>query len=84
MKYCINCAHFRNRDFGSFSRPGLGTCAHPKSKEPSPREFSAIVHSGGVVLCDKQEGAFIVLRFAEDVERLRDLLAKIEIKKSEP
>jgi len=37
----------------------------------TPREYSIISHSGGVVLCDKQEGAFLVLRFPEDVERLK-------------
>lgn len=42
-----------------------------------PREYGAFVHSGGVVLCDRTEGAFLVLRFAEDLERLRVLLATI-------
>lgn len=44
-----------------------------------PREFSALSHDGGVVLCDKQTGAFLVLRFAEDLERLKTLLETVTI-----
>lgn len=50
----------------------------------NPREFSAITANTGVILCDKQEGAFIVLRFAEDLERLKALLNTLEIKKDQP
>lgn len=46
-----------------------------------PREYSAIVHSHGVVLCDKEAGAFLVLRFPEDLERLRALLETLEVKR---
>ena len=45
-----------------------------------PREYSAISHDGGTVLCDKKTGAFLVLRFQEDVIRLRQLLDSIEVK----
>jgi hypothetical protein len=45
-----------------------------------PREYCLMSHNGGIVLCDKKEGAFLVLRFKEDVERLKDLLSSIEIK----
>lgn len=45
-----------------------------------PREFTSIVHNGGIVLCDKEEGAFIVLRFPQDIERLKELLDSIEIR----
>ena len=45
----------------------------------TPREYSIISHSGGVVLCDKQEGAFLVLRFPEDVERLKETLNAIDV-----
>lgn len=44
-----------------------------------PREYSAFSHDSGVVLCDKQTGAFLVLRFAEDLERLRALLDTVTI-----
>ncbi len=44
-----------------------------------PREYSAISHDGGIVLCDSRTGAFLCLRFAEDVERLRSLLATIDV-----
>lgn len=48
-------------------------------KEHEPREYSAITCNKAIVLCDKQEGAFLVCRFPEDIERLRELLATIEI-----
>lgn len=44
-----------------------------------PRVFTAISLDDGVVLCDKERGAFITLRCAEDVENLKKLLNKIEI-----
>ena len=47
------------------------------------RTYSCFCHSGGVTLCDKSEGAFLVLRFKEDLVRLRVLLASIEIKEVE-
>ena len=40
----------------------------------TPREYSAISHDGGIVLCDKETGAFLVLRFPEDLARLKALL----------
>ena len=49
-----------------------------------PREYSAFAHSSGVVLCDKTDGAFLVLRFAEDLERLRALLETITTLPSSP
>lgn len=51
---------------------------------PKPREYSAFSHDGGVVLCDKEGGAFLVLRFPEDLERLKALLATIEILPKQP
>ena len=47
--------------------------------EYSPREYTAISTDNGIVLCDKRDGAFIVLRFAEDIERLQSLLCGLEI-----
>lgn len=44
-----------------------------------PREYSLLTCNGGIVICDKQEGAVIVLRFAEDVERLQDILSSIDV-----
>jgi hypothetical protein len=44
-----------------------------------PREFSAISTNTGIVLCDREEGAFIVLRFPEDVQRLRALLDTLDV-----
>lgn len=45
----------------------------------TPREYSTISHNGGIVLCDKREGAFLVLRFPEDVERLKETLNAIDV-----
>lgn len=50
--------------------------------EHKPREYSAFTTNAGVVLCDKQEGAFLTLRFPEDIVRLQALLNAIEIKKA--
>ena len=44
-----------------------------------PREFSAITADTGIVLCDKQTGSFLVLRYKEDLESLKALLNKLEI-----
>lgn len=46
-----------------------------------PREYSLLIHDGGIALCDKREGALMCFRFAEDVERLRELLATIDIQR---
>lgn len=43
------------------------------------KEFSAVAMNTGIVLCDKQQGAFIVLRSTTDLERLKDLLGTLEI-----
>jgi hypothetical protein len=45
----------------------------------TPREYSSIATNEGVILCDKQEGSFIVLRYPSDLERLKQLLDKIKI-----
>ena len=45
-----------------------------------PREYTAWSHDGGTVLCDKQSGAFLLLRYPEDLIRLRELLDSIEVK----
>ena len=44
-----------------------------------PREYTCMSSNGGVVLCDAKEGAFLVLRYSSDLEKLKDLLNKIEI-----
>jgi len=43
------------------------------------REYTALATDDGIVLCDKIDGAFIVLRSANDLEKLKELLNKIEI-----
>jgi hypothetical protein len=52
-------------------------------KEHKPREYSLWSHSGGTVLCEKENGAFLVLRFTEDLVNLKKLLNEIEIVKVE-
>jgi hypothetical protein len=47
----------------------------------TPREFRAMSHNGGIVLCDDQDGAFLVLRFVEEVEALRLLLNGIGVER---
>ena len=44
-----------------------------------PREYTSFATDSGVVLCDKQDGAFLVLRFTSDLEKLKELLNKIEV-----
>lgn len=46
----------------------------------SPREFSAITTDTGIVLCDHEHGAFLVLRYPEDLQRLRALLDTLEVR----
>lgn len=48
-----------------------------------PREYTAMMYNGGIVLCDKKEGAFLVLRFASDLEKLKELLDKITMAETE-
>ena len=48
-----------------------------------PRNYTAMMNDNGIVLCDKQEGAFLVLRYSSDLERLKDLLNKITMVESE-
>lgn len=43
------------------------------------REYTALATDGGVVLCDTLEGAFLVIRSDTDLQRLKQLLDKIQI-----
>lgn len=43
----------------------------------APRQFTAMAHDGGIVLCTDQGGAFLCLRFTEEYERLVTLLGNI-------
>jgi len=45
------------------------------------REYTALATDGGIVLCDKVEGAFLVLRSDNDLQRLKQLLDKVQIVK---
>ena len=44
----------------------------------TPRKFSAIVHDHGVALCTNTEGAFLCIRFVEELESLKKLLAQFD------
>lgn len=46
------------------------------------RNFSAMACDGGVVLCAEDRGAFITLRYKEDLDKLKLLLDKIVITNS--
>ena len=48
-------------------------------REPGPQQFSLLTTGTGVVICEKFDGAKLVLRCAEDVENLRALLAQIDV-----
>lgn len=50
----------------------------------TPRRFSAFCTDGGVVLCESEGGAFLVLRFPEEAEALRLLLSTIRIEQPTP
>jgi len=50
--------------------------------ELEPQEFSAIVSDKGVVLCEKNKGAFIVLRSPEEIRRLKSLLDSFSVVRS--
>lgn len=45
-----------------------------------PREYGVVACDGGVVLCDSKTGAFLVLRFPEDLTRLQKLLNSMDVK----
>lgn len=47
----------------------------------TPKQFIAMVHNGGIALCDDQDGAFLCLRFPEEVERLRQLLMQVDVER---
>jgi len=47
--------------------------------EPYIEQFSAVTTNKGIVLCDKVDGAFLVLRSVDDLERLRRLINSLAI-----
>jgi len=44
-----------------------------------PREYTSFCTNNGVVLCDKLEGSFLVLRYTSDLDRLKALLNNIKV-----
>ncbi len=48
-----------------------------------PREYTAMMTNNGVVLCDKEEGSFLVLRYSSDLEKLKELLNGITMVETE-
>lgn len=42
-----------------------------------PQEFSLIATNGGVVVCEKQRGAFLVLRSPDDLKNLLKCLEEV-------
>jgi uncharacterized pyridoxamine 5'-phosphate oxidase family protein len=47
-------------------------------KKHTKRVYSSIATNNGIVLCDKDDGGFLVLRCKEDIENLKALLDKIQ------
>lgn len=45
------------------------------------KEFSVINSNSGVTLCESQDGAFLTLRYCEDVKNLKKLIDSITISK---
>ena len=43
------------------------------------KKFSVISSNGGVILCERESGAFITLRYSEDVENLKKLINSITV-----
>jgi len=44
-----------------------------------PKEFRAVSTNSGISLCEKEDGMFLVLRNADDLRKLRELLDKLVI-----
>lgn len=44
----------------------------------SPKTFSAVATSNGIVLCASDDGAFLVIRFPEEIETLQSLLDSLK------
>ena len=45
------------------------------------KQFGIISVNGGITLCEKNEGAFLTLRYLEDVENLKKLVDSLVISK---
>jgi len=45
----------------------------------SVRQFSALACDNGILLCDKELGSFMTLRYKEDLVNLKILLSSIDI-----
>ena len=43
------------------------------------REFTALHDDHGVTLCESQTGAFLTLRYSEDLQNLKQLLDNISV-----
>lgn len=44
-----------------------------------PRSFTLLAHNGGLTLCDKFSGAVLTIRYPEELEQIRGLLATIKV-----
>jgi len=44
-----------------------------------PKKFSAITSNGGIVLCEKEQGAFLAIKYPQEITDLIKLLNKLSI-----
>ena len=70
-------------------KPGEIVLMDPKAfpvmlREPGPQQFSLLTTGAGVVVCEKYDGAKLILKCGEDVENLRKLLATIDVTRLPP
>ena len=77
MRVCSICGRENPNLFQDFC-VDLG-CSGSLVTKASPREYTFFISDSGVVLCDKVEGAFLSLRFKEDLENLKELLSQIRV-----
>lgn len=62
---------------------GFNTMSFKYIEKHEPREYKAMMSNNGVVLCDKIEGSFLLLRYPSDLERLKKLLNEITMVETE-
>lgn len=43
-----------------------------------PREFTLLAHDGGLTLCDKFSGAVLTIRYPQELDQIRNLLASVK------
>ena len=70
----------RAAELGASGR-GRGERGWSVIRPEGPRSFTLLAHDGGLTLCDAFSGAVFTIRYPEELEQVRNLLATIEIRK---